>query len=321
MEAISRQKFLRYLGLGSAGLLLPQLALSRGISAEKPTPKTGSSLRVAHLTDIHIEAGKEAEHGFAAALEAVNSLPEPPDFILNGGDAIMNSALNLSREKVKSQWELFHQILRNHNSLPVNHCLGNHDLYGWTSPDLAHTKGKNWAMEEYQLSSSYYALEKGKWKFIVLDSIHGRNSVPGYYACLDEAQLGWLEAELKATPPDQFICIVSHIPILAVCTLFDGKNQDKEHWRIPNNTLHADARELTALFYKFPQIKACLSGHIHLIDHVHYLSIDYFCNGAVSGSWWKGNYHEFPPSFSVMNFSDTGQVTREIICYNWQASN
>jgi Icc protein len=318
METISRQKFLKYLGFSGAAFLVPPLS-SSFTSFPKPSPPANDgTLYMAHMTDIHVQSGRAAEDGFASTLQTINGYKEKPDFILNGGDSIMNSALNLSREKVKKQWDLFHDILKNNNSLPIHHCLGNHDLYGWTSPDRAHEEAKQWALDEYKLSRSYYAFEKGNWKFIVLDSIHGRDTIPGYFGKLDEVQREWLEQELASTPNTFFICIVTHIPILAICTLFDHSSKNSEHWSIPNNTLHADAKELTTLFHKYPNIKACLSGHIHMIDHVNYLGIDYFCNGAVSGSWWKGDFHEFPPSFSMMRFSDTGRVEREIIYYDWQ---
>jgi Icc protein len=320
METLSRHKFLKYLGISGAALLLPRISLSKETETPPSAEANPRSVRMAHLTDIHVESGKESEQGFASVLQTVNSLIDKPEFIVNGGDSIMNSALNLSRERVKEQWALFHSLLQKHNSLPVHHCLGNHDLYDWTTPNRSHAQSKKSALDEYNLERPYYAFEKDKWKFIVLDSIHGRNTIPGYYAKLDEEQKIWLKNELEITPKNQFICIVSHIPILAVCTMFNGRNGDTEHWNIPNNTLHSDAEELTALFFGYPNIKACLSGHIHMIDHVNYLGIDYFCNGAVSGSWWKGNYHQFPPSFSLMNFFSNGKVEREVIYYNWQSA-
>jgi Icc protein len=316
-DVLSRQKFLKYLGFSSAALLIPGITSSRILPARSSAPLS-EPIRVAHLTDIHVQSGPESEIGLASCLETVNRLEHKPDFILNGGDGIMNSALNLSREEVKTEWNLFHDLFREHNALPVKHCLGNHDLYGWTAPSRAHTEGKNWALDEYKLEKSYYSFERANWKFIVLDSIHGRNSVPGYYAKLDEGQMEWLKKELASTPAATFICIVTHVPILAMCTLFNEFNEKASHWRIPDNILHADAEELIALFAQYPNIKTCLSGHIHLIDHVNYLGIDYYCNGAVSGSWWKGNYHQFPPSFSLLNFYENGKAEREIIYYNWK---
>jgi Icc protein len=63
-----------------------------------------------------------------------------------------------------------------------------------------------------------------------------------------------------------------------------------------------------------------LSGHIHIIEHVNYLGVDYYSNGAVAGSWWKGSYHQFAPAYAVMNFYADGSCKREIKYYPWQES-
>jgi hypothetical protein len=55
-----------------------------------------------------------------------------------------------------------------------------------------------------------------------------------------------------------------------------------------------------------------------MVDHVNYLGVDYFCNGAVCGGWWKGSHHEFPPAYCVMSFGSDGTVTREVKYYRWQ---
>jgi hypothetical protein len=76
---------------------------------------------------------------------------------------------------------------------------------------------------------------------------------------------------------------------------------------------------LRDLFFQYPNIKACLSGHIHLIDHVNYLGVDYYCNGAVCGSWWMGNHQQFPPAFTIQNFYTDGSTDREVHYYDWKA--
>ena len=321
MESLDRKKFLKTIGISTLALMGTKTNAFASITSvfEKPAtpslPKT--PLRVAHLTDIHVEPGKEPEKGFASCLHAVNSMKQKPDFILNGGDAIMNMAFTISKEKVKKQWTLFHETLMRENEIPLKHCIGNHDLYGWAMPNNTDQESKRMALDEYKIEKPYYSFQQANWKFIVLDSIRAKNSIPGYYAELDAEQMDWLQTELAQTASDVFVCIVSHVPILAVCTLFEGNTKHKKNWNIPNNSLHADASELTALFYQYPNVKACLSGHIHMVDHVNYLGVDYFCNGAVSGSWWKGNHHQFPPSFSVMSFFEDGKVSREVNYYNW----
>jgi 3',5'-cyclic AMP phosphodiesterase CpdA len=319
MNMLSRKSFFKTMGILGAGSLLP--GLTRATVAVKDNAYRSAAkkriLRVAHLTDIHVYPVPVAEKGFAAALHQVNRMADKPDLIINGGDAIMNAAA-YSRAKVKQQWESFHRILKSDNDLPVYHCIGNHDLYGWAIPGTSNDDGKKWAMDEYQLQAPYYSFVRGGWKFIVIDSIHSRKSLPGYFGKIDEAQLAWLEDELRTAGMHTPVCIVSHIPILAVCTLFDSSNVMHNHWNVPDNCLHADAVKLNNMFFTYKNVRACLSGHIHLIDHVNYLGIDYYCNGAVSGGWWKGDYQQFAPAFVIINFYEDGTTSREVHYYDWK---
>jgi predicted MPP superfamily phosphohydrolase len=311
--SMNRKNFLATIGLTAASGLITE------IQAKIPTatvPKRKRVLRVAHLTDIHVHNEKISMKGFEKALCAVNDLKDKVDFIVNGGDAIMN-AVALSKSKVKSQWSAFHSVLNHNNSLPIHHCIGNHDLFGWAIPGTNKDDGKLWACEEYQMNKKYYSIKKDNWKMIVLDSIHMRNTIPGYYGKLDDEQLGWLQSELTNTNKNDFIFVVSHIPIISICSMFDNIKHDKNNWFVPDNALHADSHILKDLFHLNGNVKACLSGHIHLIDHVNYLGTDYYCNGAVSGGWWKGEYQQFPPAFIVMNFYDDGTSEREIYHYQW----
>lgn len=329
MISQDRKSFLRTLSLLGAGTLLASGTPAPAITATESTspplntePKrTGAAkrvLRVANLTDIHVKADRVAEYGMAAALHAVNKMDDKPDFIINGGDAIMNAAA-LAKSTIKDQWNTFNRLLKNENSLPVYHCIGNHDLYGFLLPSANHDESKKWAMDEYAIAKPYYSFTQNGWKFIVLDSIHARKSVPGYFGKLDEEQMLWLRNELNATQVDTNVCIVSHIPILAICCLFDRDITNPDHMRIADNNMHVDSPELANLFFAHKNVRACLSGHIHLVDYVNYLGVEYFCNGAVAGEWWKGKHQQFAPAFCVMNFFDDGSVTREVNYYNWSA--
>ena len=320
----NRKSFLRTMGLIGAGAMLTNsMTISPLANTETPpantepsSPQSGSPLRVAHLTDIHISPERIAEHGMAASLHAVQSLKDKPSFIINGGDAIMNAA-TLTKGSIQEQWNSFHRILKSDNSLPIYHTIGNHDLFGFLLPSADHAESKKWAMDEYKLPKPYYSFAQGAWHFIVLDSIHGRKSVPGYYGKLDDEQMDWLRNELASVPTTTHICIVSHIPILAICSMFDRDITNMRSMHISDSNMHSDSEELIELFYQHKNVKACLSGHIHMIDYVNYLGVEYFCNGAVAGNWWKGNLKHFAPSYSVMNFYDSGAVSREVQYYKW----
>ena len=320
----NRKSFLRTMGLIGAGAVLTNgVAVSPKLNTEAPptntepsSPESGTPMRVAHLTDIHISPERIAEYGMAASLHAVQDLKDKPSFIINGGDAIMNAA-TLTKGSIQEQWNSFHSILKQDNSLPIYHTIGNHDLFGFLLPSADHAESKKWAMDEYKLSKPYYSFTQGAWHFIVLDSIHGRKSIPGYYGKIDDEQMDWLKKELASVPSTTHICIVSHIPILAICCIFDRDITNMRTMRISDSNMHSDSEELIELFYQHKNVRACLSGHIHMVDYVNYLGVEYFCNGAVAGNWWKGDLKHFAPSYSVMNFYDSGAVSREVQYYKW----
>jgi 3',5'-cyclic-AMP phosphodiesterase len=77
--------------------------------------------------------------------------------------------------------------------------------------------------------------------------------------------------------------------------------------------MHTDFLSLKKLFFTNTNIKVCLSGHIHLQDELDYLGVKYYCNGAVSGNWWKGAFQEFEPAYAVFDFYDDGTFSRKMI--------
>src|SRR5438874_2415600 len=57
----------------------------------QPRPPRGKGIRVAHVTDAHVEPGGKSAEGLGRCLTHVHKLERPPDLILNGGDAIMDA--------------------------------------------------------------------------------------------------------------------------------------------------------------------------------------------------------------------------------------
>ena len=70
--------------------------------------------------------------------------------------------------------------------------------------------------------------------------------------------------------------------------------------------------------YKHPNVKAAISGHIHLADRTRYLNVDYFCNGSVCGRWWTGKYQEFAPAYALLDLFNDGSVECELIHFDWK---
>lgn len=290
-----------------------------------PLPRTEASrrrvVRIAHLTDMHLKEELDAEKWAAACLHHAQSLSDPPDLVINGGDVIMDS-LHAEERHVRTQWEIVTRTFRNECSLPILHCLGNHDVWGW---DLEKSKaspadprfGKAWAREALSLERLYYHHDVGNWRLIFLDSNHtGANRV--YDARLDEEQFRWFAELLRTTAPDRHVMIVSHIPILSAAAYFDGDNIKTGDWIVPGSWMHQDARELKDLFLQHQNVRLAISGHIHLVDRVDYNGVTYLCNGAVSGNWWKGLYHETGPGYAVVDLYSDGTFASQYVDYGWQ---
>ena len=305
---MQRRKFIQNLSLASAATVLPI-----GVNAENTGKK--KRFRAAFISDIHIKTLDVAEAGMRKVLQTINQSDKKPDFIINGGDSIMD-ALAVSKEKTKAQWDLFFDILQAENKLPVKHCMGNHDIWGWQLKEDVKSDplyGKNWWLQLTGNTKSYYSFTHQNWHFIVLDSTQENNG--GYIALLDAEQFNWLGAELESNK-DNHICVVSHIPIVSFCSAMFFKDMlPNGDWKLSRALLHTDARMIKDLFRKYPNIRCCLSGHIHLQDEVTYLGIQYFCNGAVSGNWWKGAFQDFAPAYALFDFHQDGTVERTMVEY------
>jgi 3',5'-cyclic AMP phosphodiesterase CpdA len=280
--------------------------LVRWAATHQQRPPKRGVLRIAHLTDIHVHPDGPSGRGLAACLRDVHAL-DRPDMILHGGDAIRD-AFTAERAETQAQWQLWQKVLRRECRLPIEHCLGNHDIWGGAGGD-----GKQWALDIFGLSERYRSFDRAGWHFIVLDSIQPLGD--RYEARLDNEQFAWLEADLKAVARTTPVLVLSHVPILCGCAFFDGDNEETGNWIVSGSWMHLDARRLKDLFYKHPNVRLCLSGHIHLRDRVDYNRVTYLCNGAVSGNWWRGAYQECEPGYGLIDLYDDGSFDHQYIAY------
>ena len=226
-----------------------------------------------------------------------------------GGDNVMNvDDGDAARGKV--QLDLWNSVLKSECSLPYACAIGNHDVFGNHPID-----GKKWAVDAYELPDRSYTLDRAGWRFIFFFC-----SFPigdSYSAKLDEGQFEWLAAVLQQTKPETPICVVSHIPILSVSAYLCIEEAPKVDWQIPGSWAHIDAHRIKDLFKKYPNVKLCLSGHMHMVDTMEYLGVTYACSGAVSGNWWKGAYHEFDPKYALVDLYKDGGFDIEMVSYGW----
>ncbi len=321
-KVITRRESLVRTGAAAAGLLAWG-AVPRRASAAAPGAGPKRALRIAHLTDIHVEPERRAPEGMTACLRHVQQLADQPDLIITGGDSIMDS-LATDDARTQVQWDLWKSILKNECSLPVRSCIGNHDVWGWKKSKSGTTGneplwGKKRAVAMLDIENRYYRFSQAGWEFIVLDSTQLLPDREDYTAHLDEEQYDWLVRTLRDCPSDKPVLVVSHIPILSATLLIDADNKDG-NTTVSRALLHTDRLKIKDLFAQHPNVKLCLSGHIHLLDRVDYNGVTYLCNGAVCGHWWGGRHIDCDEGYALVDLYDDGSFGHEYVKYGWKAT-
>lgn len=303
---MKRRSVLKSIG-GIGGLLLaPSIGISQVIADRKPV------MRIAHLTDVHLKNQFDAPARFAKCLHHVQQQSPKPDLILNGGDIVfdMNKA---QLSTINEQWKLVHQIMKSDCDIPVQYCLGNHDIW-WSENNKGQAVyGKQYSLDQLQMRKPYHSFQKNGWKFIILDSVNLDIDGTWYIGKLGDEQFSWLENELKQTDPKMPVLLMSHIPILTATLMIEDDIVNK--WVMTGGDMHTDTAKIIKLFNQHPNVKLCLSGHVHLRDKVLYNNVTYICNGAVSGAWWEGNKRETAPGYGLIDLYADGSFDERYVNY------
>lgn len=330
-RGLDRRDVIRLGGLAAAaGVLAPSGFLKASSRPSEPQGRT-RSLRIAHLTDFHIQPEREAAEGVAACFAHVMAQSDKPSMIVTGGDLIMDGFAS-DEARTKVQWELFTKSIADHCPVPIRHALGNHDIWGWNkgksnTSGNERNWGKTWAVETLGMPKRYHSFDEGAWHFIVLDSVQVDPSDPnGYIGRVDDEQWEWLEADLKANASKPTL-VVSHVPILTATVMTGNADAKSNQRKIEGGLVHTDAGRLIDLFAKTRAadgrgaggVRCCVSGHIHQVDRVDFRGVSYFCNGAVCGAWWKGPQGDCREGYALMDLNDDGSVERTYVPYGWKA--
>lgn len=304
---LPRRGFLKIGGCAAVALGLPGKAAAGA--------DDGPAFTFAHLTDMHVQPELGAVEGFRQCIARVNQLSPRPDFVITGGDLIMD-ALAVGRERLTLQWKLFDECCRDFE-LPVHHTIGNHDVVGWSKkaiigPDAA-DYGKKLFADRYGAGRTYRSFDHRGWHFILLDSIGQADDSPAYIGLVDEAQTEWLRADLERVGKTTPIVVVTHIPFFSVM----HQMQRGPTTTVEPNGLVTNAHLLHKLMQPY-NVQLVLSGHGHVRERIEFGGTTHIQSGAVSGLWWKGPVFGDAEAFGVVACDANGFDYRYEE-YGWQA--
>jgi 3',5'-cyclic-AMP phosphodiesterase len=277
------------------------------------------SLRAAHITDVHILNERKAPQGVLAMFAHMFGQKEwTPELVLNTGDTVMGVDGKTTAKKAAQQIAEWKKATAN-VKVPIKSCLGNHDVWDGMEPTAeipVEKKGFGLMTGVLGMPAPYYSFDHGGWHFVSLNSLCDWPK----YATLNKEQMDWLIADLKKTPATTPVCVLSHVPILSVTSQVYGEECRKGNDNlIPSVWQHGDCWRITEVFRKHPNVKLCLSGHMHTCDRCEYRGVWYICGGAVSGAWWDGAEYGFPPMYGQIDFFADGTFEYRFTDYGWEA--
>ena len=282
------------------------------IHAEAAEP---AAFRFLFATDIHVQPERAGVAGFKQCVAKMNSLSAKPEFLITGGDLIMD-ALDVGMDRVKLEWSLFDECMKG-LEMPVHHTIGNHDVVGWSAKSVVQPGdqdyGKKIFSERYGEGKTYRSFDHGGWHFILLDSIGQNTTTRDYEGRIDDDQLSWLKSDLEKVGTKTPVIIVSHIPFFSVW-----------HQVIKGPSFHLDGKALVANVFEFRKlleaynVKLVLSGHGHVLEKIEIGRTRYIQGGAVCGMWWKGPVYGNPEGFGIIECRADGEFTFEYQSFDWK---
>jgi len=242
-DGIDRRGFLKCMAWAGTGALcvmqggvLKSYSMSR--ANEWNAAKMAGELSFAQISDSHMGFNKAANPDVAATLQAavdkINALSVPPEFLLHTGD--------ISHLARPEEFDTVDQIVKGAVAKDVFFVPGEHDVIGDEGKQYRDRYGKGTQGE------GWYSFEKKGVHFIGLVNVV--NLKAGGLGNLGGEQLEWLEADVKRLKTSTPIVVFAHIPLWSVYPEW-GWGTD-------------DSAQALSYLKKFGSVSV-LNGHIHQI--------------------------------------------------------
>ena len=238
-DGIDRRGFLKCMAWAGTGTLcvmqsgiLKSYALSGGLLPEA----TAGELCFAQISDSHMGFNKPANTDVVSTLKAavdkINGLAKPPEFLLHTGDIT-----HLSKPE---EFDIVDQILKSAVAKDVFFVPGEHDVVGDDGKQYLERYGKQ------AQGAGWYSFDKKGVHFIGLVNV--MNLKAGGLGSLGPDQLGWIEKDVQSLGSSTPIVVFAHIPLWSVYPEW-GWGTD-------------DSAQALALLKRFGSVTV-LNGHIH----------------------------------------------------------
>jgi hypothetical protein len=239
-DGIDRRGFLKCMAwAGTGALCVIQGGVLKSYSLSKISEmgsKATGELSFVQISDSHMGFNKPANTNvigtLKAAIDKVNGLATPPEFMLHTGD--------ISHLSKPEEFDTVDQILKGANPKDVFFVPGEHDLLNDDGKQYLDRYGKN------TKGAGWYSFDKKGVHFIGLVNV--LNLKAGGLGTLGPEQLEWMEDDVKHLKHSTPIVVFAHIPLWTVYPEWGWGTED--------------SAQALAYLKKFGSVTV-LNGHIH----------------------------------------------------------
>lgn len=239
-DGIDRRGFLKcmaWAGTGTLCVMQGGVLKSFALSPADPGPTVAKGeLSFVQISDSHMGFNKPANPDVTgtlkAAVDRINGLATPPEFLLHTGD--------ISHLSKPEEFDTVDQILKGASAKDVFFVPGEHDVLNDDGKQYLERYGKG------ATGGGWYSFDKKGVHFIGLVNV--LNLKAGGLGTLGPEQLEWMEADVKHLKHSMPIVVFAHIPLWSVYPEWGWGTQD--------------SAQALAYLKKFGSVTV-LNGHIH----------------------------------------------------------
>ena len=240
-DGIDRRGFLECMAWAGTGALcvmqggvLKSFSMSR--IGELDAKKLAGELSFVQISDSHMGFNKPANPDVTgtlkAAVDKINGLATPPEFLLHTGD--------ISHLSKPEEFDTVDQILKGASAKDVFFVPGEHDVLNDDGKQYLERYGKG------TKGAGWYSFDKKGVHFIGLVNV--LNLKAGGLGTLGHEQLEWMEDDVKHLKSSTPIVVFAHIPLWSVYPEWGWGTED--------------SAQALAYLKKFGSVTV-LNGHIH----------------------------------------------------------
>ena len=243
-DGVDRRGFLNCMAWAGTGMLYSAIGgvvasrILQPISSQAAdaAPDGGGGFSFVQISDSHIgfskEANKDVLGTLKAAVDKINALPSAPDFVLHTGD--------LTHLSEAEEFDTVEQILKGCKTGKVLYVPGEHDVYDSGGKQYLERFGKG------SKGDGWFSFDHRGAHFIGLNNV--LNIREGGLGQLGEAQLAWMQNDLKPVSDSTPVVVFAHIPLWMVYPQWGWGTSDGER--------------ALSLLKRFGSVTV-LNGHIH----------------------------------------------------------